>query len=669
MPKRRSCTVSAVGNSKQLKKVKVDNEVQNLPTKQEEAASSDPLTHKEELQRVKLERCIQEWMQDAQETPMSKQADVPTIAPLPTILDMMMPLTVPPGTASHLAGAATAGKCAPAVSGTGVVYDEVMLEHKSSEKNDYERPGRLQRTLAHLEAIGLLSCCRRIPQRAARTKELRLVHSSEHIDSVDQLEVVAMLREPGESSSVGQDLYANSSTPKAARVAAGCVIAAARSVVRDEVRNAFALVRPPGHHASATSASGFCFFNNVAVAVRVAQQELMQKMGQGSADKPRVLVVDWDVHHCDGTESIFYEDESVVVISMHQYGSGRGHVLRKMPTVFCDPINVEELATLMDCDAGGAMAGIVLASDAGGAEGTHETDLGVVGSNLNASAAVSGVVSGPGGKGGKESALEEGSPARSSEIGGKTRTTRQRKPVDYNKLAAEMKERDEEVAQMFGLDPEEIARSSTSSSTTDSRCSSSTVRGRDTAKLPGDSEGVSFEEKINSDSDAPPFYPGTGHMGRVGGDEQAVARGKNINIPWPTVGMGDLEYLHVLSSIVLPVVREFDPEVVFVSCGFDAAAGDLLGSMQVSISGYYLMVKTLAAVCPRLVVALEGGYNLSNVARGSEAVMRALLESSGCATLPRSSMLWCQAEEVIQQVRNSHKDYWRCFSIEQESQT
>ncbi|RNC30874.1 histone deacetylase, partial [Trypanosoma cruzi] len=152
------------------------------------------------------------------------------------------------------------------------------------------------------------------------------------------------------------------------------------------------------------------------------------------------------------------------------------------------------------------------------------------------------------------------------------------------------------------------------------------------------------------------------HVERVGGDTRAEARGKNINIPWPTLGMGDLEYLQVFLDIVAPVVREYEPHIVFLSCGFDSAAGDLLGSMCVSPSGYYLLTKAVSALCPHLVVALEGGYNLSNVARCSEAVMRALLESSGTAPLPRSRMLWCQTEELVKRVRQRHEGYWRCFS-------
>ncbi len=97
-------------------------------------------------------------------------------------------------------------------------------------------------------------------------------------------------------------------------LSAGGVCQAADLVARGEADNAFAVVRPPGHHAGARPLShGFCFFNNVAAAaVRLKRQHSAKK----------ILIFDWDVHHCDGTEKIFYEDHSVLVLSMHRHDAG-----------------------------------------------------------------------------------------------------------------------------------------------------------------------------------------------------------------------------------------------------------------------------------------------------------------------------------------------------------
>ncbi|RNF14554.1 putative histone deacetylase [Trypanosoma conorhini] len=604
--------------------------------------------------KVGLDAYIRRWMSEAAGArPPPPPSSLPPVTPLPTVLDVMMRGPPPLGAAAGdgndataLAGRREEERGAPAVAGTGVVYDEVMLQHESTDPTDYERPGRLRRTLEHLRAVGLLQCCRRLPRHVARTKELRLVHSTAHIDSVDHLELAALLRSPGTSCSVGQDLYANANTSKAARTAAGCVMAAARSVVRGEVSNAFALVRPPGHHAGANNASGFCFFNNVGAAVRVAQQELRER----GTPAPRALVLDWDVHHCDGTESIFYEDPSVVVVSIHQYGAGRGHVLRKTPTVFTDTIDLSALAALMEETTGEEANSNGGNASVGGGDDPRPQPL-------------------EGEEEQRRQQQQQQHEATAGEGDGETRASR-RKPVDYVKLAADLGEDDAAIAMMFGIAPEELNKPSSSSSfssvnssgsgSSDSPPPSSAAPAAQ-KNLPGDTEGFSFDEEVDTTAHEK-FYPGTGHLERVGGDTQVEARGKNINIPWPTVGMGDLEYVQVLLDVVAPVMREYAPHIVFISCGFDSAAGDLLGSMRLSPSGYYILTRALAALCPRLVVALEGGYHLSNVARCSEAVMRALLEAGGTAPLPRSRMLWCQAEELVQQVRRTHVGHWRCFA-------
>jgi acetoin utilization deacetylase AcuC-like enzyme len=218
-----------------------------------------------------------------------------------------------------------------------------------------------------------------------------------------------------------------------AELAAGGLVDLCSAVVRGDAATGLAAVRPPGHHAESSRAMGFCLYNNVAVAARALQAEL---------GGPRVLILDWDVHHGNGTQHTFEDDPSVLYFSTHQF----------------------------------------------------------------------------------------------------------------------------------------------------------------------------------------PYYPGTGDFGEIGLGRGA---GTTVNVPMPA-GCGDAEYVGVMQRLLLPVARWFRPELILVSCGFDAHRDDPLAAMEVSREGFGAMAALVRSAADdlcggRLVFALEGGYAPTGLAEGTAAVLDAVL--------------------------------------------
>ncbi|XP_050714789.1 histone deacetylase 4-like isoform X9 [Eriocheir sinensis] len=339
---------------------------------------------------------------------------------------------------------------------TGFAYDNMMLKHQCACGDNSHHPehaGRLHSIMARLQETGLFHRCYCLRTRKATPEEIQSCHSEAHtllfgtnplnrsrldLSMFADLPIKSFVRL--HCGGIGVDLdttWNEMHTSSAARMAAGCVIDLSYKVATGELRNGFALVRPPGHHAEHQQAMGFCFFNSVAIAARQLHQKLSLE---------KILIVDWDVHHGNGTQSMFYNDPHILYISMHRYDDGS-------------------------------------------------------------------------------------------------------------------------------------------------------------------------------------FFPGTGAPTDVG---EGNGYGFNVNIAFSgglKPPMGDAEYLAAFRSVVMPIAKDFDPDVVLVSAGFDAADGHPppLGGYKVSASCFAHMTKQLMTLARgKVVLALEGGYDLTSISDASEACVRAL---------------------------------------------
>jgi acetoin utilization deacetylase AcuC-like enzyme len=191
---------------------------------------------------------------------------------------------------------------------TALSADPLCRQHLAGALSHPERPERFDAILDGLKAFSLPL----VASRAASEDELALCHTGEYIRVVQQ-EI-----EAGRPHLPTGDTDITPGSWDAALHAAGGVLNAVDAVLSGQARNAFCAVRPPGHHATSDRGMGFCIFNNVALAARYAQRR---------HGVERVLIVDWDVHHGNGTQEIFYRDPSVFFFSTHQWllypGTGR----------------------------------------------------------------------------------------------------------------------------------------------------------------------------------------------------------------------------------------------------------------------------------------------------------------------------------------------------------
>ncbi|KAK0461024.1 uncharacterized protein EV420DRAFT_1640527 [Desarmillaria tabescens] len=179
-----------------------------------------------------------------------------------------------------------------------VIYSSEMTCHRPLLEEHYEQPARITRIWETITAAGCTLKMKRIPIRPAHKNEVLLVHSEDHWNRVQAL------RDLTDEQIQETHAYYDSLSLYACLAVASDL---------SEIKKCFAIVRPPGHHAEPTQHMGFCFFNNVAVAIKNTQQQTAVK---------RVMILDWDVHHGNGTQRAFNDDPTVLYVSLHRYDNG-----------------------------------------------------------------------------------------------------------------------------------------------------------------------------------------------------------------------------------------------------------------------------------------------------------------------------------------------------------
>ncbi|CAG86506.2 DEHA2C16918p [Debaryomyces hansenii CBS767] len=372
---------------------------------------------------------------------------------------------------------------------TGLVYDVRMRYHAKIFTSYFEYidphpedPRRIYRIYKKLAEAGLIQDSSlsgideigplmvKIPIREASAEEILEVHSEEHLRFIESTETMSRERLLEETER-GDSIYVNNDSYLSAKLSCGGTIEACKAVIEGRVKNSLAVVRPPGHHAEPDTPGGFCLFSNVAVAAKNILKRYPESVR-------RIVIVDWDIHHGNGTQKAFYDDPRVLYISLHRYENGK-------------------------------------------------------------------------------------------------------------------------------------------------------------------------------------FYPGTkyGNSTQTG---EGAGEGYSLNIPWRTPGMDDGDYFYAFNKVVIPVITEFDPDLVIVSSGFDAADGDIIGGCHVSPTGYGHMTHLLKGIAKgKLCVVLEGGYNLDSISKSALGVAKVLVGEPPENTI--RSQPHIETLEVIDEVIKIQSKYWNCL--------
>ncbi|CAD5212385.1 unnamed protein product [Bursaphelenchus okinawaensis] len=196
---------------------------------------------------------------------------------------------------------------------TGFVTDRRMLKHRCEwDPAHMEVPERLSCILDKLEASNVLSDCIQLDSRMATQEELQLVHDIDYIDQIETTKNMD-LEQLERFSSQYEDVFLNADTWECSLLSAGSALELTEKVIKRELDNGFAAIRPPGHHAWKDKGCGFCIFNNIAICAKYARSQGVE----------RVLIVDWDVHAGQGTQYVINDDPNIKLVSIHRYENGK----------------------------------------------------------------------------------------------------------------------------------------------------------------------------------------------------------------------------------------------------------------------------------------------------------------------------------------------------------
>lgn len=225
------------------------------------------------------------------------------------------------------------------MSKTAFLYDELFLKHDAGKFHP-ENSERLESIVKGIRDAGLWDRIMHVAPQPATEEQILMAHTREHFEAIRSYALM-------KSVQIDPDTHVSESSFDAAMLAAGAALTAVDGIAAGDFDNAFAAVRPPGHHATRDQAMGFCLFNNIAIAAR----HLVRHRGLKT-----VLIMDWDVHHGNGTQDIFYNDPSVVYISLHKKhhypgtgwpeelgaGPARGTKINR-PLLTSDPLYYEDV--------------------------------------------------------------------------------------------------------------------------------------------------------------------------------------------------------------------------------------------------------------------------------------------------------------------------------------